>query len=98
MRRSSNGLQKIKDNSAVETVATDKKKSYQFRLRRNEIEETARAVSLQLIAVGTRHCRLLRLLRLLRLYHSDANGFDITRRLKPLLHTQSPPSRTKNGK
>ena len=77
MRRSSNGLQKIKDNSAVETVATDKKKSYQFRLRRNEIEETARAVSLQLIAVGTRHCRLLRLLRLLRLYHSDANGFDI---------------------
>jgi len=43
----------------------------------NNIEETARAVSLQLIAVGTRHCRLLRLLRLLRLYHSDANGFDI---------------------
>jgi len=40
----------------------------------NNIEETARAVSLQLIAVGTRHCRLL---RLLRLYHSDANGFDI---------------------
>ena len=87
MRRSSNGLQKIKDNSAVETVATDKKKSYQFRLRRNEIEETARAVSLQLIAVGTRHCRLL---RLLRLYHSDANGFDITRRLKLRLYKQSP--------
>ena len=28
----------------------------------NNIEETARAVSPQLIAVGTRHCRLLRLL------------------------------------
>ena len=40
----------------------------------NNIEKTARAASLQLIAVGTRHCRLL---RLLRLYHSDANGFDI---------------------
>ena len=29
-------------------------------------------MSLQLIVVGTRHCRVL------RLYHSDANGIDMT--------------------
>ena len=46
------------------------------------------AVSLQLIVVGTRHCRVsvyiipmivvgTRHCRVLRLYHSDANGIDI---------------------
>ena len=34
-------------------------------------------MSLQLIAVGTRHCRLL---RLLGLDHSDANGIDMIRK------------------
>ena len=47
----------------------------QFRLYRNDKRGDGSAVSLQLIVVGTRHCRLL---RLLCLDHSDANGFDMT--------------------
>ena len=39
-----------------------------------EMEDTARAVSLQLIGVGTRHCRVL----IVGNINSDATGFDIT--------------------
>jgi len=46
---------------------------YKFRLRRNDIEETARAVSLPLLIVGKRHCRVL----ISPNINSDAIGFDI---------------------